>query len=179
MTDAQRDAVENPENALAVALHEKLQGVKSRDKAADKTIQTAIYTNAAMGVVPFGVNFALFVGTSAIMVMALGNNYGYTMNKEQAAALVKQMFMAAGFTFGGLVIGSKVGAEFLKVTGLGTLAGMALDAVLAGSVTYALGYTAKTYFEKGCQLDKAEMGAIIRAKRKEGMTAVKSGAMST
>jgi uncharacterized protein (DUF697 family) len=164
--------LQNTQDASTLALKEKLENVKTRDEAADKIIKTAIYTNAAMGVVPFGVNWALFVGTSAVMVITLGKTYGYTLNKEQGAELVKQMFMAAGFTYGSLLISSKVLFEVLKVTGIGTVPALAMDGALCGAATYAIGYCAKTYFEKGCKLDKAEMAAIMKARTAEGKTVV-------
>jgi len=58
-----------------------------------------------------------------------------------------------------------VGAPF-------TVAGLALDALLAGAVSYALGYTAKIYFSRGCTLEKAEMRKEFRARFEEGKAKV-------
>ena len=53
-----------------------------------------------------------------------------------------------------------------------TVAGMALDSVLAGAISYALGYTAKTYFKNGCKLDKDAMRTVFRESYAEGWSKV-------
>ena len=59
-----------------------------------------------------------------------------------------------GFTWATLALGMKFFSEVLKGVGVITLggataAGMALDAVLCGVVTYELGYTTKTFLDNG------------------------------
>jgi len=64
-------------------------------------------------------------------------------------------------------------AEALKGTGIITLGGatpigMALDATLAGSVTYAVGFTTVKYLEEDQDLSAASMRQEFRARLAEG-----------
>ena len=50
---------------------------------------------------------------------------------------------------------------------------MALDAGLAGAITFALGYTSKEYFKKNKQLSKEEMRKHFKDFLKEGKEQIK------
>ena len=52
-------------------------------------------------------------------------------------------------------------------------AGMALDAVLCGAVTYALGFTTKTYLINGRKMSPAEIKEQFKRSFAEGKTKVK------
>jgi flagellar biosynthesis protein FlhB len=59
-----------------------------------------------------------------------------------------------------------------------TLVGMALDAVLCGGISYAIGYTAKDYFVKGCKMSKSEMRESFKQKFEEGKAKVRKSRQS-
>jgi uncharacterized protein (DUF697 family) len=87
--------------------------------------------------------------------------------------LIKSLFSAAGFTFLAAVLGLKFFAEVLKGLGVitmggATVGGMALDAILAGGITFAVGFTAKDYFAKGCTMSKDVMREAFRRNFEEG-----------
>ena len=64
-----------------------------------------------------------------------------------------------GLSTGLLLAGGKFVNDALKLTGPGTISAMAADAVLCGAATYAVGYTAETYFKQDGQMSKqAESG---------------------
>lgn len=89
-----------------------------------------------------------------MMVVFLGGTCDYDVSHEDAGKLIRQIFGAVGWTWMASVLGLKFFAEVLKGAGVITMGGatpvgMALDAALAGAVTYALGYTTKDYFARG------------------------------
>ena len=113
------------------------------------------------------------MGANAVLITGLAAKYGQHMTKEGAEHLIKQMFLSVGSTFIMLNLGMKFFAEVLKGAGVitmggATVAGMALDAGLAGAVTFAIGYTAKEYFKKNKQMSKEEMSQKFKDFFKEG-----------
>lgn len=165
----------NPE--LQAKLDEAAKHAKSRDDKAEAIIWVNVLFNAGLGAVPFVVNTWTFIGSNVTAIVALGHLYGFTTNREQAGALMRQILSTAGMTWGAIFLGGKFFADVLKGVGVfamggPTIAGMALDAVLSGAVSYALGYTAKTYFSRGCTLEKAEMRKEFRKYFDEGKAKV-------
>lgn len=159
-------------------IEEAIQGKKDREQKANAAIWAAVVLNAGLGVVPLGINIWTFMGVTAILITALATIYGHHMTKEGAAHLIKQIFLSVGTTFIMLTLGMKFFAEVLKGAGIitmggATVAGMALDAGLAGAVTFALGYTAKEYFKKNKQMSKEEMSQQFKKFFKEGKEQVK------
>jgi uncharacterized protein (DUF697 family) len=147
--------------------------VEALDKKAEAIIWTNTLANAGFGVVPIGINMLTFIGANATTIVSLGYLYGYTLSKEQAATLIRQIFMSVGLTWGMLTLGGKVFIELAKVLGLATAGSvtalaMGFDGVLCAALSHAIGYTAKRYFIKDCQLTKAEMGEEFKRRFGEG-----------
>lgn len=76
------------------------------------------------------------------------------------------------------MFGMKFMAEALKGAGVITMGGatpvgMALDATLAGSVTYAVGFTTVKYLEENNELSAADMRREFRAQLEEGKDRVR------
>lgn len=168
----------NSEEILRKKFEDALEKASNKSDKADAVIWVAVLANAGLGVVPFGINVWTFVAISTLMITFIGGIYDYHLSKEDAGKLIKQIFSAAGWTFMALTFGLKVFTEVLKGAGVITLggttvAGMALDAVLAGAVTYALGYTAKDYFAKDKGLSKEQLQRLFKAKLQEGRQQVK------
>jgi uncharacterized protein (DUF697 family) len=153
---------------------------RSRDEKAKKVIAAAIAINAGLGVVPFGINVWTFVGVTSAAVAMVGSIYGYHYSNEDAARLLRQIMVAAGSSTAMFALGLKFFAEVMKGAGVitmggATAAGMALDAALAGAVTYAIGFTAKTYFEQGRKLDEAALRAEFKRRLREGKAQARRG----
>ena len=79
------------------------------------------------------------------MVIYLGKLYGKFLSHDEAGKLVKHILLSVGWIWGATALGLKFFAEVLKGAGVitmggTTVAGMALDAGLAGAVAYALGF---------------------------------------
>jgi len=153
----------------------KGQDIAAEDKGskAEKAIWAAVALSAGMGVAPFGINIGFFLAVSSGLVIYLGELYGYTYTKRDAAALLKHLFRSCGWSFGAYTFGLKFMAEVLKGAGVITLGGatpvgMALDAALSGAVTYAVGFTTVRYLEKNQELSADEIRAEFRARFKEG-----------
>jgi uncharacterized protein (DUF697 family) len=163
---------------LQAKLDEAAKRARGRDNKAEAIIWTNVLFNAGMGVVPLGINVWTFIGSNVTGIIALGHLYGFTTDRAQAGALIKQIFSAAGMTCLATALGLKFFSEVLKGAGvfpLGapfTVTGLALDAVLCGAISYALAYTAKAYFSRGCTLDKAEMRKEFRTRFDEGKAKV-------
>ena len=152
---------------------------KNKDEKADAAIWAAVLVNAGMGAVPFGINVWTFVGVSTAMVVYLGKLYGKFLSHEEAGKLVKHVLLSVGWMWGTTTLGLKFFAEVLKGAGVitmggTTVAGMALDAGLSGGVTYALGFTTKSYFKQGGELSEEEIRREFKAKFKEGKEKIKN-----
>jgi len=168
---------------LQAKLDEAARHAKSRDDKAEAIIWTNVLFNAGMGAFPFGLNIWPFVGSNVTGIVALGHLYGFTTNREQAGALMRQIFSAVGVTWGASYLGTKFFLEVLKGVGIFSagwiplgapfaVTGLALDAVLDGAITYAVGYTAKVHFSRNCTLEKAEMRKEFRKRFDEGKAKV-------
>jgi uncharacterized protein (DUF697 family) len=159
-------------------IEEAVQAKKDKDDKANTAIWSAVALSAGLGGVPLGINIWGFMGVNAVLIMILGSIYGHHMTKEGAAHLIRQIFVSLGATFFMMLLGLKFGAEVLKVNGIftfgtATVAGMALDAGLAGAITFALGYTSKEYFKKNKQLSKEEMRKHFKDFLKAGREQIK------
>ena len=168
----------DPKEVAAMKFKQVLEGKKDIDDKANAIVWAATTINAGLGVAPFGINFYTFIGVTTVMVVWLGSIYGQKLTNERASQIIKQIFYSVGAMFFMTTLGLKVAAELLKVFGvvaLGgvTLAGMALDAVLMGAITYAIGFTSKEMFKKNQKLSSSEIKNIFKDKLKEGKQKVK------
>jgi uncharacterized protein (DUF697 family) len=141
---------------------------------AEKIIWAAVALSAGMGAVPFGINIGFFLAVSAGLVVYLGELYGFVYTKREAAALVVQLFKSCGWTWTASTFGLKFMAEVLKGAGVITMGGatpigMALDAVLSGAITYAIGFTTLRYLERNRELPAEAMRSEFRSRFQEGM----------
>lgn len=169
----------NLEERLRKKFEEDLGKATDKGDQADGVIWTAVLANAGMGVLPLGINIWTFAAANTLMVVVLGGIYEYHLSKEDAGKLIRQIFGAVGWTWMASVLGLKFFAEVLKGVGVitmggTTVAGMALDATLAGAITYALGYTTKDYFARGKRMSKSELERHFKSKFEEGRQKVKN-----
>ena len=157
-------------------LQSKLNAAAKRDKSrgnrAELIIWTNVLFNAGMGMVPFGIDVWVYVGANVVTIVALGYLYGFTKNRDQAGALMKQIFSAGCIVLAASYLELRFFREVLQGEGdinLGgpTIAGMALDTVLDGAISFTVSYTAKTYFSARCILESAEIRKEFRARFEE------------
>ena len=138
------------------------------DDAADKAI--AVMTGAIVGeaLLPAHVNWAIAATTMGAGVVAIGLAYDVKLTKDEAWKLVKQFFLAAGFCFIALNIGSKIFAMVIESTGIGYMAGVALDCTISGAAAWAIGSCAREYFRRDYlgqgKPSTKELGEIFRQK---------------
>jgi uncharacterized protein (DUF697 family) len=153
-------------------LSDAAAGLHEPHEKARAVIFAAVAINAGMGAVPFGINMAAFVAVDTVMVALIGGFYGFYYTNEQAAALIKSMFSTIGVTTGVYLGVAKLFAESAKATGVAVLPfyvlGVSLDGLLAGGLTYAVGFTSKTYFEKELDMSERELGHAFRRHLREG-----------
>lgn len=163
--------------SLEEQLREKLEAAvkdkKGKDEKAEAAIWAAVLVNGGLGVVPVGINIWTFVVVNAVMVGVLGKIYEYYITHEEAGKLILHIFTSVGLTWMVITLGVKFGAEVLKITAIGTLPGMALDAVLCGAVTYALGFTSKNFFAKGRDMSAKEIREVFKKMFEEGKEKIK------
>jgi uncharacterized protein (DUF697 family) len=154
---------------------------EGREAKAEKAIWAAVALSAGMGFVPFGINIGFFIAVSTGLIVYLGELYGFTYTKREAAALLVQLFKSCGWSWGAYTFGLKFMAEALKGAGVITMGGatpvgMALDATLSGAVTYAVGFTTVKYLKQDSSLSAEEMRSEFRARFKEGMDSLREQA---
>jgi uncharacterized protein (DUF697 family) len=157
--------MDSPNTAVRAHLEAATEG---KDSKADHAIWSAVALSAGMGAVPFGINIAWFFAVSTGLIAYLGELYGHTYTKREAAALLTHLFKTCGWSWGAYTFGMKFMAEALKITGGTTPVGMALDATLAGSITYAVGFTTVRYLEQDKDLPASEMRREFRTRFEEG-----------
>lgn len=154
-------------NSLENAMRDK----NGKEDKANAVIWAGTMINAGLGVAPFGVNIVTFMGVSSLMVTVVGSIYGYTTSKEEAAKFIRQVIGSAGLTFGVGFLAIKVLTELGKPL-TGPFA-MGLDAAMMGAATYALGYTAKDYFERGKGLSTEQLSRKFKTAFNEGKNKVR------
>lgn len=125
-----------------------MKTVEECDKQADRTIAIMITGMVGGAIVPAAINWSISMTAMGAGVVAIGHDYGYTLDKEGGADLVKMFFSAAGSTFIAFSVGSKICSSLMQATGGGYLLGVALDVVVSGAQAYAVGGCAKAYFRK-------------------------------
>lgn len=119
-----------------------------KDQDANKGIIIAAISTATAGFLdptPGGFDCPFMVGVWATMLVGLGVHYNIDVNKK---ALVNTLTSALGCS--ALYIGgAKLFATALKYTGLGTIAGCIVNAVLNGVFTCRVGGIYKNCWSKG------------------------------
>lgn len=151
---------------------------KNANERANEIIWAAVSINAGLGFVPLGINFWTFIGVSTVMVIWLGSAYGLHLSEEGASQIIKQIFSSVGAMFFMTTLGLKFFAEVLKGAGVitmggTTVAGMALDAILCGAVTYAIGFTSKEMFKRNQKMSSTEIRNFFKQSFEEGKQKVK------
>lgn len=147
-----------------------MKSIEECDRQADKTIAIMITGMVGGAIVPAAINWSISMTAMGAGVVAIGHDYGYTLDKEGGADLVKMFFSAAGSTFIAFSVGSKICSSLMQATGGGYLLGVALDVVVSGAQAYAVGGCAKAYFRKkylGQTISKEELGKIFRERYKQ------------
>lgn len=168
----------DPREAARQKFEQVLQEKKGTDEQANAIVWSAVALNAGLGLVPLGINVWTFIAVSTVMIAWLGRVYGQTLTNEKAGQLMKQIFYSVGMMFFMTTLGLKFFAEVLKGAGIITMGGttavgMALDAVLMGAITYALGFTSKEMFKKNQQMSSTEIKDFFKKSFAEGKQKVK------
>ena len=133
---------------------------------ADKAIAGMMATVVGTALVPAHVNWALTASAMGAGVVAIGLCYDIKLSKDEGWKLVKQFIMSAGFWFLSMNVGSKILSALMETTGIGYGAGVAIDAATSAAFAWAIGATAKEYFQREylgkVKLSKDELGGIFR-----------------
>ena len=133
---------------------------------ADKAIAGMMATVVGTALVPAHVNWALTASAMGAGVVAIGICYDVKLSKDEGWKLVKQFIMSAGFWFLSMNVGSKIISALMQTTGIGYGVGVAIDAATSAAFAWAIGATAKEYFQREflgkTKLSKDELGEIFR-----------------
>ena len=133
---------------------------------ADKAIAGMMATVVGTALVPAHVNWALTASAMGAGVVAIGICYDVKLSKDEGWKLVKQFIMSAGFWFLSMNVGSKIISALMQTTGIGYGAGVAIDAATSAAFAWAIGATAKEYFQRDylgkTKLSKDELGEVFR-----------------
>jgi uncharacterized protein (DUF697 family) len=168
----------NPSEAAKAQFEKIWAEKKSEDEKVNAIVWAAVCINAGLGVIPVGINIWTFLGVTGVMIVWLGKIYGLDITNEKAAKLIRQIFLSVGMGFFMTTLGLKFFAEVLKGAGIitmggTTVAGMALDAVLMGAITYAIGFTTKEMFKKDKTMSKEEIKNQFKRSFEEGKQKVR------
>jgi hypothetical protein len=134
----------------------------SPDANADRVIKAMVMAIVAAAIIPAHVNWAIVMGMMGAGVIAIGHCYGVTLDKGEAWKLIRQFFLAAGFTFMCLNVGSRMISMLLASTPLTYAVAVAIDAAVFGPMAYAVGGCAKAYFQG--EHNKAQLGELFRSR---------------
>lgn len=133
---------------------------------ADKAIAGMMATVVGTALVPAHVNWALTASAMGAGVVAIGICYDVKISKDEGWKLVKQFIMSAGFWFLSMNVGSQIISALMQTTGIGYGVGVAIDAATSAAFAWAIGATAKEYFQREylgkTKLSKDELGEIFR-----------------
>lgn len=133
--------------AMAVKRYTE-EALLDMDRKADTRILAMTGAGVGVGFAPVMLDVAVLMGTMGTGVVSIGACYGMGLTKEDAAELIKQFFKAAGMTFSMIFIGQKFTASLLKSNPVTYVPTMIADAVMCGTVAFAVGSTAKKYFRR-------------------------------
>jgi uncharacterized protein (DUF697 family) len=176
------------DKSIQTRLHAAAAKEVNPQARAEAAIWAAVLLNVGMGVAPFGVDIAWFFAVLAGLIVVLGEQYGFVYSKQEAGQLVKEMFKILNFSWAAIGFGLTFMGEALKGVGVLSMggvtpAGMALNGVLAGAVTYAAGYTVKKFLENNRSMSAEQMRTEFRQRFAEGRVkaqdAVKQHAIET
>ena len=141
------------------------------DENADIAITTMTIAGVGMGFAPVFLDVAALMVAMGAGVVAIGKCYDLQLTKDDAADLIRQFFKAAGLTFSMVFAGQKITASFLKSNPVTYLPTMVADAVMCGSIAFAVGGTSKRYFHRvaaGKKVSESEMKAWMNEGKKAG-----------
>jgi uncharacterized protein (DUF697 family) len=167
--DADVDAaVSGGEAAVAALSHPDPSICSEADKRVDAIIRQMTGQVAAAAVIPAAVNWMVMTGIEVAGVMRIAAAYGRSIEEDRAKELLKKFTKLLG-TWLAMAIGTgKILSFGLEATGAGYGAGVALDAAISASSTFAFGHAAKAYL-KGAPDDevKSVARAAFKTARKE------------
>ena len=144
--------------------------LKEMDKKADIAVATMTAGGVATGLVPIVVDIPAFATALGVGVVALGKCYMYEITKEEAADLIRQFFKAASFSLAMAFVGTKITLSAFKITPFAPVVYIS-DAVICGSIAFAVGQTAKNFLSRKAQGKTAspeEIKVWMEEGRKEG-----------
>ena len=143
---ANTESSENTENTTP--LEEAIQPV-DKDETADEIILWGAGRAAAIALAPIPLaDVGPLMANEAYMIYRIAETYGYKIDKSVVAMILG--------VCGGSIIG-KITASFLPF----------LKVPIAAGITYAVGKTAKAYFESGITLSKEDMTDVFKKFRTE------------
>ena len=122
---------------------------RAPDDEADQYILWAAGRAAAIAIAPIPLaDIGPLMANEAYMIYRIAETYGYKIDKSVVAMILG--------VCGGSIVG-KITASFLPF----------LKVPIAAGITYAVGKTAKAYFESGMTLSKEDMKNVFKNSRKE------------
>lgn len=123
-----------------------------RWKLVQHSISGAAATAAAIAITPLPfLDFFPLLGIQAAMVLSIARIHAYRITAKRARELIA--------TFGVALLGRTL---FYELSKLGGPPGWVLAAAVAAGTTFALGYAASVWFERGVKLSRDSLAKISR-----------------
>lgn len=122
--------------------------IKAMDDAADNSILAMTIVGVGIGFAPVMLDITVFMAEAGIGVVKIGKCYNMKLNKADAGDLIEHFFKAAGLAYSMVFTCEKFGSSALKSDPVSYIPTMTADAVMCGSISFAIGSTSKRYFKK-------------------------------
>ena len=137
--------------------------LRNKKRSADRIIKRNAIEAFAIGLIPIpGADIVPLTALQVKMILDLANLYEISVSRETIKQfIVEALAGQAGKQAYRLVLSAMKGVGLLSGGAL-TVAAAALAATLAGSITYALGKTARHYFESGMDLPLEDFADILK-----------------
>jgi|SRR5271157_839405 len=138
---------------------------REKDKICRQWIRVASAAAAGIGALPIpGSDFIPLTALQGALMAKIAYLYGHSISKEDAVALIAQLFATgAGRQIFRLILTSLKAVGWIP--GAGWLMQVAISAAaasLAASLTWALGISAQAYYRSGMQIPIADLQDVFR-----------------
>lgn len=130
---------------------------EAREQRSRKLIERCGYAAAAITLLPIpGTEIVGVLPLHVGMVVAIGDEYGQKITKDQAVALITRIGATAGLSLVGSAIAMTAGKIILP-----GLAGLVAAPMMFAS-TYAIGHVALAHFKSGGRVSATEMKEVFK-----------------
>ena len=154
ISDALLPAILQAQPALAIAMARELPGVRAQ--LVGRIIRQTAWFNAAISIQPIpGLDIPVLLASQTRMVLRIAAAYGDSMRASHARELLTAM--------AGSLLSRYLGMQLAKLV---PVLGWAVSSAVSAATTYAIGETARRYFEMGGNVRPLDLRTLYRRGRR-------------